>query len=204
MKRKIDIKGCLYCLSLIVLLFVVMSLLSNIYGQENDMVWGASLYEDPKASRIGDLVTILIVEDSKAEQSYATARGKEANLAASTTGALDRIPPFSAQGMTEYKGDLSTTRATEVKATLTAMVTSIYPNGNLFVEGTKNTKVNGERMEVSVTGIIRPLDIQVGNIITSDYIANSNIEYKGMKKKGFWKIWKKIVTFPFRLLEPLF
>ena len=202
--NKRDIKGCLMCLGSIVGLFILVLSLGRVSGAEDNLVWGSSLYQDPKASRIGDLVTVMIVEDSKSEQASLTERGKEAALGASSTGLLSRIPGFSAKGETDYKGDLTTARTTEVKATVTAMVTGIYPNGNLQIEGSKHAVVNGERLEVTISGVIRPLDIQPGNVITSNYMANSNIEYKGIKKKGFWRTWTSILTFPFRLLEPLF
>lgn len=202
MKR--DIKGCLVCLGSIIMLFILVLAFGRTMGADESVVWGMSLYEDPKASRIGDLVTVMVLEDSKAEQASLTERGRQASLGMTNTGLLSKIPGFSGKGETDYKGDLTTSRSTEVKATVTAMVTGIYPNGNLQIEGSKSAVVNGERLEVTVSGIIRPLDIQPGNVITSNYMANSNIEYKGLKKKGFWRTWTSILTFPFRLLEPLF
>lgn len=210
MQRQIDLAGCIACMSVVLALFLVFTGIDKAYGSQENNRWGASLYQDAKASNIGDLVTIFIIEDSKAEQNVATQRGKEAGAGVNVTGKLGssrllgRVSPFTAGGNSDYTSDLSTSRTTEVKATVTALVTNIYPNGNLFIEGTKNAEVNGERLEVTVTGIVRPSDIRAGNVITSDKIANSNIVYKGTKKKGFWRTVGAIATFPFRLFEPLF
>lgn len=202
--KDLDVKGGVLALSTIVIMFLLCLFLAQAHAAENDMVWGSSLYQDPKASRIGDLVTVLIVEDSKAAQVSSTERGKQAGVAFTSSDALGDLPQFSAKGQTSYQGDLTTKRTTAVKATVTATVTSIYPNGNLFIEGKKQATVNGENLEVSVSGVVRPVDVRPGNMISSDYIADSHITYKGVKEKGFWSMWTKIITFPFRLLEPLF
>jgi flagellar L-ring protein precursor FlgH len=198
-----DVKGCVIATGAIVFMFVFFMLAARVQGVENN-VWGSSLYEDPKASRVGDLVTVLIMEASKAEQVSGTERGKTASVGVTSDGVLADLPQLSGKGESYYKGDLSTNRTTSVKATVTAMVTGIQPNGNLQVEGSKHTTVNGEQLEVTVAGVVRPVDIQPGNVVSSDYLANSNIVYKGVKEKGFWRMWASVLTFPFRLLEPLF
>jgi flagellar L-ring protein precursor FlgH len=202
--KNVDIKGGMLAFGTIVFTFLLFLCIQEVRAAGNDMVWGGSLYQDPKASRIGDLLTVLIMEDSKASQASTTERGKQAGVDFTSSGALDKLPQLSANGQTSYKGDLKTNRTTAVKATVTATVTSIYPNGNLLIEGQKNATVNGEILEVSVKGVVRPMDIQSGNVINSDYIADSHIVYKGVKEKGFWSAWAKVLTFPFRLLEPLF
>jgi flagellar L-ring protein precursor FlgH len=202
--KNIDIKGCAACGSAIVLMFLFFSLAARVHGAENSADWGSLLYSDPKASRVGDLVTVLIYENSKALQESGTERGKTASAGLTADGVLADLPQFSGKGETYYKGDLATNRTTSVKATVTATVTSIYPNGNLQIEGSKHAVVNGEQLEVTVTGVVRPMDIQIGNLVSSDYLADSKIVYKGVKEKGFWRMWTNILTFPFRLLEPLF
>jgi flagellar L-ring protein precursor FlgH len=202
--KSLDVKGCAVATGAIVFMFVLFMLAARVQGMDNSMVWGSSLYEDPKASRVGDLVTVLIMEDSKAKQVTGTERGKTASVGVATDGVLADLPQLSGKGETYYKGDLATNRTTSVKATVTAMVTGIQPNGNLQIEGGKHTTVNGEQLEVTVTGLVRPVDIQPGNMVSSDYLANSNIVYKGVKEKGFWRVCSSVLTFPFRLLEPLF
>ena len=55
----------------------------------------------------------------------------------------------------------------------------VRPNGNLFIKGTREIKVNSETQYIILSGLIRPEDISPGNTILSSYIGNAKIEYSG-------------------------
>ncbi|GIX47077.1 MAG: hypothetical protein KatS3mg131_1288 [Candidatus Tectimicrobiota bacterium] len=78
-----------------------------------------------------------------------------------------------------FDGKGSTERKNSVTATLTAVVREVFPNGNLYIEGTKEVIINNERQYLILSGVIRPEDIRPDNSITSDQIADVRIVYSG-------------------------
>ena len=78
-----------------------------------------------------------------------------------------------------YKGSGSTSRAENLKATMTARVIDVLPNGNMLIEGRRNIKVNNEDQEIILEGTVRPRDIGADNVVNSIYIADARISYSG-------------------------
>jgi flagellar L-ring protein precursor FlgH len=142
-----------------------------------------SLFADRIARNVGDIITIEIVENSVASASARTNTKSEydAKVSAGGTGALDFIPLLGADGSTksEHKGDGRTSRQGSLRATLTAKVVEVLPNGNMRIEGEKNLIINGERQVTVLKGIIRPEDVSPQNIVSSDMIADAEITFKG-------------------------
>jgi flagellar L-ring protein precursor FlgH len=142
-----------------------------------------SLFEDRKAHAPGDIITIQIVENSTASVSARTNTKAEYNagLSAGGTGALDFIPLLSGTGSTtsEHKGDARTSRQGSLRATLTAKVVEVFPNGNMRIEGQKVLMINGDKQLTILTGVIRPEDVTSDNSISSDLIADAQITFKG-------------------------
>lgn len=157
-----------------------------------------SLYTDKKAHRAEDIITVLVVENAKAVHDSKTQNDEKQatalDLKAGTGPILNHIPALGV-GMSsnqEYNGQGSTSRTGEVTATVSARITSVYDNGNLFVEGRKVVDVNGEKEILHVSGIIRPEDISSDNTVNSSRLADANIEYSGQgdganaSKPGWW------------------
>ena len=80
---------------------------------------------------------------------------------------------------TELNGKGTTSRGTQLNATLSARVTHVLPNGYLVLEGSKDVQVNSEFQQVTVRGIIRPADLSPGNVITSNQLAQMEIKVNG-------------------------
>jgi flagellar L-ring protein FlgH len=144
---------------------------------------GPSLFSDRIAHQVGDIITVMIVENSSASVSAGTHTKAEYNaaLGASGTGAMDFIPLLSGTGNTasEHKGNGNTSRTGTLTATMTVKIVEVYPNGNFRIEGTKTVIINGEKQLTVLTGVIRPEDISQRNAITSDMIADAEITFKG-------------------------
>jgi flagellar L-ring protein precursor FlgH len=64
-------------------------------------------------------------------------------------------------------------------ASITARVMDVTPEGNLYIRGTREVKVNNETQYITLTGMIRPEDISPDNTILSSYIADAKIAYAG-------------------------
>ncbi|MEW6102466.1 MAG: flagellar basal body L-ring protein FlgH [bacterium] len=139
-----------------------------------------SMFADRKASRIGDVVTVVIMESAKAQDSSSNKRGKSFELGLPKgEGPLDIIPKLGAKGESKYKKDGATSRTGGVSAKVSASVLKVMPNGNLLVEGEKRVKIDNEEQVIYVSGIVRPEDINPDNVILSTYLADAKIEYRG-------------------------
>ncbi len=164
----------------------------------------SDLFADRKARRVGDIVTIDIVETSTATNEAATDTDRESSLVAgieSFFGLEDKyvnpdnpdykpyrdfkpfVPPGEASikgGMgSEFQGNGATSRKGVVKATMTARVVEVLPSGNLRIVGSREVTVNHERQFITLYGIIRPRDVSANNVIESSYIADARIVYSG-------------------------
>jgi flagellar L-ring protein precursor FlgH len=146
----------------------------------------ATLGMDLKASRIDDLVTITVHEtfSAVATGDVKTARQSQAQAAVTAAGGITRATgPLAnlakTNTQTALQGQGSTSRGAVLTATLSARVTHVLPNGYLVIEGTKNVKVSSENQVVTVRGIIRPVDLDTTNTITSERIAQMEVQVNG-------------------------
>ncbi|RJQ84829.1 MAG: flagellar basal body L-ring protein FlgH [Desulfobacteraceae bacterium] len=150
------------------------------------------LFINLKARRIGDIVTIRIVENSSASNQASTTTDRSSSLTAGIEGFFNAekryandhpfFNPFSSvKGAinSEFEGTGATKRSGALSAYMTARVMDILPNGNLVIEGNREVRVNAENQQITLTGIIRPRDISADNIIQSTYIADARIAYSG-------------------------
>ncbi len=155
-----------------------------------------SLLGDRRAIVRGDILTVVIQIDDKAEISNSTSRkrsGSEKMGIGSLFGAPERINPTlpngasldSAVGVNSSSstaGDGSVRRKEKLLLRVAATVTEVLPNGILRIEGTQEVRVNYEIRELTISGYIRPEDISRQNEITYDKIASARISYGG---RGF-------------------
>ncbi|MBW1753418.1 MAG: flagellar basal body L-ring protein FlgH [Deltaproteobacteria bacterium] len=171
-------------------------------------VSGVDLFSDSRARKVGDIVTVRIVEDPEAELNANTKTSRSSSINASTLKflgymqALAEKNPRLAQnpgtdnlisatlGM-DFDGKGSSDRDGHVKAFIAAVVERVLPNGNLYINGKREIKVNNEMQFITISGIIRPEDISPTNEISSTYVASARILYAGKgpvadKQKPGW------------------
>ncbi len=145
------------------------------------------LFEDNKAFRIGDLLSITLSESTNASKSAATNTSKDDDV---TTGAgliMGRIP--SAAGAEVFSNALTAERAfagsgdsaqsNSLTGEISVMVTEILPNGNLIVHGEKILGLNQGSEFIRISGIVRAQDVSANNIVLSGKLANARIFYGG-------------------------
>lgn len=142
-----------------------------------------SLYSNRKASQVGDVITVLIVESSSGFNRASSTSKKEDTQAIEGSGAgpLDFIPLFGWDMSTklEYKGNASSAVAAGLTARISAQVVDILPNGHLVIAGSRTLVVNGENETIHVFGEVRPEDVRANNTVLSTSIANAQIAYEG-------------------------
>lgn len=144
-----------------------------------------SLYGKVKAHRVGDIVTIIIVENAKAEQEASTRTEKDSMSSLglgegffSSTANLP-VPKFGVGANKFHEGRGLSRRRGMFQATMTAKVTKVLPNGNLVIRGVRYLELNEEIQTIEMEGEIRVADIDENNMILSASVANARIKYKG-------------------------
>lgn len=142
-----------------------------------------SMFEDrraPRASQIGDILTILVMESTSASNSSAVDTNKESTLEMSGPGGL-KLPGFSLSGdaSNEFKGEGTTSRSQSIQARVSVRVVDVRPNGDLVIEGSRVIDINGESEVIYINGSINPFVIPATNMIESFRVANLQVSYKG-------------------------
>jgi len=160
----------------LVILFLASNLWAKSLWMEGDEM---GLFSDRKAGKIGDIVTVIIVEEAKASNMNSSKRDKNLEVTTEASGALDFLPKIGGKGESKFKRGGAITRAGSLQAKVTAQVISVLPNGNLRIEGERKVKIDNEEETIYVSGIARPDDIQAKNVIMSTYLAEAKIEYRG-------------------------
>jgi flagellar L-ring protein precursor FlgH len=145
-----------------------------------------SIYSDRKAMREGDILTVLIVENSEANSKSSTNTKKNNSLGATAKPigirGFDIFPNGISEGgelTTTYEGNGATTRAGKFVAKVSARIDQVLDNGNLIISGNKVVEINEEKEIINISGVVRPEDIESGNTIYSYNIANAQITYSG-------------------------
>lgn len=164
--------------------------------RQPNSLWQAgsrSFFNDQRASRIGDIITVEIEIDDRAELSNSSNRSREANTSAGVSNffglenavggifnsAFDPANMVSADASSEHRGDGAINREEKIELTMAAVITDSLPNGNLVIAGRQEVRINGELRELTVSGVIRPQDVTADNTINQTQIAEARISYGG-------------------------
>jgi flagellar L-ring protein precursor FlgH len=160
----------------------------------NNSLWRdtASLYEDVKARRLNDLVTINVLENMTGSGAADTNTGKTSSinggitdlfglpLSASVNGGRYNLTPSVAAAYADsFKGTGATNRSGNLVGTITAKVVEVMPNGNLALESRKEITINNEKQILILKGMVRPEDISIDNTIVSSKVADSEVFFVG-------------------------
>ena len=133
---------------------------------------------DQRAFRVGDSVTLVIVENAKAKSSAGTGGEKKFGLDAEGTDVINS-KSVSANVGASSRGDASTTRHGFLTAQLSLTVVGKNPYGNLIVSGEQRIAINGEEQEIIVNGVLRPEDIDRHNRALSTSLSSADIQFTG-------------------------
>ncbi|MFB6271525.1 MAG: flagellar basal body L-ring protein FlgH [Salinibacter sp.] len=150
-----------------------------------------SLYADPKAREPGDVLTVILDEQTSAERqsSYEGSSNSSISGSGSATGP-GLQSQFGANAQIQSNTDKSnqTAQSGTLNGTITLRVVEVNQAGNLVVKGTRNLTVNGKTHIMKVSGIVRPSDIRYDNTILSYQIADAKIKYnqEGFRHNGFF------------------
>ncbi|WP_163339268.1 flagellar basal body L-ring protein FlgH [Desulfopila sp. IMCC35008] len=172
----------------------------SLWSNEN-----TSIFADHKAKTVGDIVTVIISEESSASKNASTSTDRTTSMSASIPNLfglenskwladdtnIDLENLVSADFDNSFDGEGATARSGTFTASLATQVIERYGNGNLKIRGGKEVMVNNEVQIIYLTGIVRPTDITAANTIPSTKVLNARISYTGQgaiadKQKPGW------------------
>ena len=143
----------------------------------------AALHEGTRARRVGDPVTIVLVERTSASKSASTDLDSSGgfSLTPPTTGALNLFNQSDASisGKRGFKGTGAADQSNALSGEISVTVAAVLPNGTMLVQGQKRVTLNRGDEFVQIKGIIRPTDIDANNRIASTRVADARIAYTG-------------------------
>ena len=172
------------------------------------------MYADKRASRVGDLITIVVQENTTATKDNKTSTSKNASLDAAiatflyspaASGLLTKsgtLPAIKYKSANTFDGGGTINNSEQIVAQVTVRVVDVLPNRNMLVEGTRETAFSGEKQNIVLHGVVRPEDVTANNTVFSYNVADAKIQIitKGaitdsQRKGWFTKIWDKLSPF---------
>jgi flagellar L-ring protein precursor FlgH len=152
-----------------------------------------SFFNDQRASRIGDIITVNIEIDDRAELSNSSNRSRSGSTSAGVSNffgleetvgqlfnsAFDAENMIGAESSSDHNGAGAINREEKIELTVAAVIVDRLPNGNLVLAGRQEVRINGELRELTVSGFIRPEDVTAANTINQTQIAEARISYGG-------------------------
>ena len=154
----------------------------SIYQQAQSM----ELFSDPRAHRVGDILTVALVESTQASKKATTSTSKtdKANLASPTVlghslSIGGKVADIGLSGERSFDGSGSSSQSNQLTGQITVTVAERLTNGNLMVRGEKWLTINQGQELVRISGIVRPQDIGQDNVVPSTRVADARISYTG-------------------------
>jgi len=137
-----------------------------------------SLTADRRAHGLGDVLTVLVVENSSASATAGTQTDKSIDPGIRLSSP-NRQRDYGLSINDSFDGNGKSARTGRLLAQLSVVVIGISPNGDLLIKGDQLLEINGEKQMINLEGRVRPADIGEGNTVQSNRIANAHITYVG-------------------------
>ena len=165
------------------LTIIIMMLSSGFAGASSlwtDTAATSVLFGDQRARAVGDILTVVVNENSSASRTGSSSNSKSAaNNVDKGTGLLGFIPDSSLAQDDSFKAQGTINNSNKVTARLTVKVIEVKPNGNLVISGVQNIRQNGEEQRINISGQVRPSDIRADNSVLSSNIADAKLLVTG-------------------------
>jgi flagellar L-ring protein precursor FlgH len=193
------------------------AILSALEALAGDTLWREDtkpIVADKRATRVGDLLTIVVQQSSVATKDNNTQTTKKTGVDANISSLLfspaasglatkgGKLPALKFDAKNDFSGGGSVNNSEKIVDRITVRVLDTLPNGNLVVEGTRQTSFAGEVQDMILRGTVRPEDVLANNTIYSYNVADATIRIvsKGSisdsQKKGWaTKVWDKLSPF---------
>lgn len=137
-----------------------------------------SLISDRRAYRVGDVLTVLILENSSASASSGTNTDKSNDAGLKFSTPQDQ-KNYSLALQEKFDGKGRIARTGKLLAQISVSVKEVNPNGDLTITGNQQIEINDEKQSINILGRVRPIDIDEKNTVLSTRIADAKITYLG-------------------------
>ena len=164
----------------------------------------AALTSGARASRVGDLITIALVENTQAVKtsSQTSDRTGEIGITPPTTGPLSLFEPtdIGAGGDSSFQGKGQAAQSNKLSGEISVTIAEVFPNGTMLVRGEKLVRLNRGDEFIRVSGIVREADITPDNRVASTRVADARITYSGRgeiaraSRQGWFQRFFNVVT----------
>jgi flagellar L-ring protein precursor FlgH len=173
-----------------------------------------SMFADKKAHSIGDIVTIVIQENNGASRNNNTSTAKKGSEDASIASFLYSptasslltkggvFPAMKYSTTSSFNGGGTINNQETINAQLSVRVIDVLPNGNLVIEGHRQTSFAGEKQDAILRGTIRADDVTPVNTVLSSQVADATIQFinngvvtDNQRRGWFTTIWQKLTPF---------
>jgi len=159
--------------------------------------YAVSLFEDQRAQRVGDLLTVQLVENTIASKEAKTNTKRDSSTSVSSPTLLGSTPQFNVPGIlplasnrdntlaaeidsnSDFKGSGDSSQKNSLIGSITVTVAEVLPNGYLMIRGEKLIALNQGDEYVRISGIVRPADIRPDNSVISTKVGSAQISYGG-------------------------
>jgi flagellar L-ring protein precursor FlgH len=152
-----------------------------------------TFFNDQRAGRVGDILTVMVTVNDSAKTSNTTNTGittsnamgvpnffgLESTLGKILPGSYSPTNMVTTNTADAAQGTGGINRSESISLTIAAVVTEVLPNGNMVIQGSQEIKTNPDVRQLTVAGIVRPEDISSSNTILSSQIAEARINYGG-------------------------
>ncbi|UTW46388.1 flagellar basal body L-ring protein FlgH [bacterium SCSIO 12696] len=144
-----------------------------------------AFFEDIKAHRVGDTITVVLTEQTNAEKSSATSLDRTNSTTLTSPSVFGRTLDGSTNlgvdldSQHDFSGQGSSNQSNSLSGSITVTVARVLPNGNLVIRGEKWIEINQGQEFIRVQGMVRPVDISSENTVMSTKVADARISYSG-------------------------
>lgn len=164
---------------------------TSLYGRRS-----RELLTDVRAGNVGDTLTVVIQIDDEAQFDNESERTRESDADfdfdiaiagrgfQGPEGSADAALGAGVGSTSNYKGSGAIDRSETLRLRVAAVVTEVLPNGNIFIQGSQEIRVNDEVRVLQVAGIVNPLDVSRANTVDYERIAEARISYGGRGRQS--------------------
>jgi len=157
------------------LLSTVDALAQNLYRSDQYR----PLVSDRRAHRVGDILTVLVVENASASATAGTNTDKNNDLGVQFSSPSSAQKNYNLSVDQNYDGGGKSARSGKLLAQISVVVKAIEPNGDLQINGIQDIEINDEKQTINLAGKVRSIDVDERNTVLSTRVANAKITYVG-------------------------